>query len=55
MKNNEHKKLTKENKFARKYYCQHAALNSIRNDKKQNKKKIRKIYKKLCENPLTKD
>ena len=30
MKNNYHKKITREDKFARKYYCQRARLNSIR-------------------------
>ena len=32
MKNNYHKKVTREDKFARKYYCQRARLNSIRTD-----------------------
>ena len=36
------RKLTREDKFARKYYCKHARLNSVRADKKKNKKKIRK-------------
>ena len=31
---NEKKKLTSEDKFARRFYCQHARLNSIRQDKK---------------------
>lgn len=44
---NEKKKLTHEDKFARKYYCQHARLNSIRNDKKQCTRKMRRINKKM--------
>ena len=44
---NETKKLTREDKFARKYYCQHARLNSIRNDKKQCTRKMRRINKKM--------
>ena len=42
MKSNIHKKLTKEDKFARKYYCQHARLNSIRIDKNAKVKEIEK-------------
>ena len=40
---NEKKKLTFEDKFARRFYCQHARLNSVRNDKKQATRKMRKI------------
>jgi len=36
------RKLTREDKFARKYYCKHARLNSVRADKKRNKKVLRK-------------
>lgn len=50
---NDKKKLTFEDKFARHFYCQHARLNSIRNDKKQNTKKMRKINKNLCKKELT--
>lgn len=49
---NEKKKLTFEDKFARHFYCQHARLNSIRNDKKQATRKMRKINKKMCKKPL---
>lgn len=42
MKNNYHKKVTREDKFVRKYYCQRARLNSIRTDKKFNKRKFRR-------------
>ena len=34
MKNNLHKKRTFIDRFARKFYCQHARLNSLRSDKK---------------------
>ena len=50
---NEKKKLTWEDKFGRKFYCQHARLNSVRSDKKRNKKIMRKINKKICKKALT--
>ena len=34
MKGNSHKKRTFIDKFARKYYCTHARLNTLRSDKK---------------------
>ena len=46
MKSNIHKKLTDEDKFARKYFCKNASLNSIREDKKYNKRKLRRISRK---------
>ncbi len=49
---NEKVKLTFEDKFARNFYCQHARLNSVRNDKKQATRKMRKINKKMCKIPL---
>ena len=49
---NEKKKLTFEDKFARHFYCQHARLNSIRNDKKQATRKMRRINKKIIEKSL---
>lgn len=49
---NEKKKLTFEDKFARHSYCQHARLNSVRNDKKQATRKMRKINKKIIEKSL---
>ena len=45
---NEKKKLTFEDKFARRFYCQHARLNSIRQDKKNCTRKMRRINKKIC-------
>ena len=39
------KKLTYRDRFARKYYCEHARLNSVRFDKKQAKRKMRRIDK----------
>ena len=50
MKGNSHKKRTFIDKFARKYYCQHARLNSLRSDKKLAKRQERRFNKKLCEN-----
>lgn len=41
-----HKKLTYEDKFARKYYCSHARLGTLRYEKKHQKKLMRRIYKK---------
>lgn len=55
MKTNEHKKLTFEDKFARNWYCQHARLNQLRADKKYNKKKLRRIYKKDLTDRSTND
>ena len=49
---NEKVKLTYEDKFARNFYCPHARLNSVRNDKKQATRKMRKINKKMCKEPL---
>ena len=49
---NEKKKLTFEDKFARHFYCPHARLNSIRNDKKQATRKMRRINKKIIEKSL---
>lgn len=43
MKSNVHKKLTFEDKFARKFYCKHARLNQLRTDKKQARKRIRRL------------
>ena len=50
MKGNIHKKATLEDKFARKYYCEHARLNSIRRDKKEQHKKFRKLFKQNSDN-----
>jgi hypothetical protein len=52
-KSNEHKKDFREDKFARAYYCQHARLNQLREDKKQSRRKTRRKNKKLLENHLT--
>lgn len=45
MKSNIHKKYTKEDKFARKYYCKNARLAQLRSEKKQQKRKWRRITK----------
>jgi hypothetical protein len=52
-KSNEHKKDFSEDKFARAYYCQHARLNQLREDKKQSKRKTRRRNKKLSQTLLT--
>ena len=52
-KSNEHKQDFREDKFARAYYCQHARLNQLREDKKQSKRKTRRKNKKLSQNLLT--
>ena len=49
---NEKKKLTFEDKFARHFYCQHARLNSIRQDKENCTRKMRRINKKICQESL---
>ena len=49
-KSNEHKKDFREDKFARVYYCQHARLNQLREDKKQSRRKTRRKNKKLLQN-----
>ena len=47
MANNNHKKDYKEDKFARRFYCKHARLNQLREDKKQSKRKTRRKNKKI--------
>lgn len=47
MKGNMHKKLTFEDKFARKYYCEHARLNVLRSNKRQSKKRYRQYITRL--------
>ena len=49
---NEKKKLTFEDKFARRFCCQHARLDSIRQDKKNCTHKMRRINKKICQESL---
>lgn len=44
----EHKKTTYEDRFARKYYCQHARLGYTRYTKRSNSKAFRKYNKDLC-------
>lgn len=52
MRRNAHKKETFEDKFARRYYCEHARLNSIRRDKKEQHKKFRRDFKKSLDKAL---
>ncbi|CRH59508.1 Uncharacterised protein [Chlamydia trachomatis] len=49
---NEKKKLTFEDKFARHFYCQHARLNSVRQDKHDYTRKMRQINKEICRKAL---
>ena len=42
-KSNIHKKITIEDKFARKYYCQRARANQLKADKRAQKKQFRKF------------
>lgn len=44
MKGNMHKKLTHEDKFGRKYYCQRASR-FIKHQKRENNKRFRRILK----------
>lgn len=46
------KKLTYLDRFARKYYCEHARLNSVRFDKREAKRKMRRIDKKIISEVL---
>lgn len=55
MANNEHKKNYNEDKFARVFYCQHARLNQLREDKKQSSRATRRKNKKFLQNLLTND
>ena len=50
MANNSHKKEYKEDKFARHFYCDHARLNQLREDKKRSKRKTRRKNKKIEKN-----
>lgn len=45
MKGNKHKHAYREDKFARRWYCQHARLNQLRFDKKRGKKVWREMLK----------
>lgn len=50
MANNIHKKDYQENKFGRHFYCQHARLNQVREDKKRAERKTRRKHKKFLKN-----
>lgn len=47
MKGNIHKKVTQEDKFARRYYCDGARLRQLRYEKKAQKRAMRKFLKTL--------
>lgn len=50
MANNIHKKDYQEDKFSRRYYCQHARLRQLREDKKRAERKTRRKHKKFLKN-----
>ena len=50
MANNRHKKEYREDKFARRYYCDHARLNQLREDKKRAKRTTRRKRKNFLKN-----
>lgn len=52
MKNNIHKKIYSEDKFARRYYCNHARLNQIRFDKECESKAWRNYIKEQQEEQM---
>lgn len=47
MERNEKKKYTQIDRFARKWYCDHARLNLLRHEKKAAKRKMRKHDKQI--------
>lgn len=47
MKSNNHKKMFREDKFGRRYYCKHARLGLVRIDKKLGKKAWRNSEKEM--------
>ena len=49
MKGNIHKKVTLEDKFARRFYCDHARLNQLRHEKKMQRKLFRRWRKRGTE------
>lgn len=50
MKNNSYRKLHPMDKFAKRYYCQHAKRNQIKQDKRILTRKFRRTEKKEIEN-----
>ena len=49
---NEKKKLTFEDKFARRFYCPRARLGTIRQNKHDCTRKMRQINKEICRKAL---
>lgn len=47
MKSNIHKKYTYEDKFARRWYCKNARLRQLRFEKRQQKRRWRRINKEM--------
>ena len=50
MANNRHKKDYNEDKFARKFYCPHARLTQLREDKRRSERATRRKTKKFLRN-----
>lgn len=48
MKGNSHKKDYREDKFARRFYCDHARLNQLRSDKRTGTRKTRRKLNKIA-------
>lgn len=51
---NEKTKLTRENRILKYYGCSHTRRASIRWDKRNNSRQMRRMNKKMCKNPLDK-
>lgn len=47
MKGNQYRKLYPMSKFAKRYYCQHAKRNQIKDDKRELRRKVRRTTKKI--------
>lgn len=52
MKSNWYRRLFQMDKFARRYYCDHARLNQLRSDKRQAKRKVRRTNKKITQEDM---
>lgn len=48
MKGNYYRKISNIDRFARKFYCTHARLGTLRSEKRQARKAVRQDAKKSC-------
>lgn len=46
-KGNDYRKIFSIDRFARRWYCQHARLNQLRSDKREAKRKLRRQTKEM--------